>query len=148
VRNVKVLTQKDQELLALLRVNAREPVAALARKLGLSRTTVNDRLRRLEKDGTVAGYMVKLRSDDTLGGFSAIITLAAEPRKHIDVAKALGRIAEVELLYAVSGKHDFIVKARTHSPEDMDRLIDQLAAVPGVVEVETSVILSTKVDRR
>jgi DNA-binding Lrp family transcriptional regulator len=143
-----MLSAKDQELLALLRVNAREPVAALARKLGLSRTTVNDRLRKLEKDGTISGYMVKLQSADPLGGLSALITLAAEPRRHIDVSKAVGKFSQVELLYAVSGKHDFVVKARTHSPEEMDRFIDQLVALPGVVEVETSVILSTKVDRR
>ena len=49
------LTPKDEELIALLRVNAREPVASLARKLGLSRTTVQDRLRRLEQQGVIAG---------------------------------------------------------------------------------------------
>ena len=57
------ITSEDEELIALLRLNAREPIASLARKLGLSRTTVQDRLRRLEQSGTIAGYAVKLGSE-------------------------------------------------------------------------------------
>ena len=55
-----ILTAKDQELLALLQSNARMPVAELARKLGLSRTTVQDRLRRLEGQCVIAGYGLRL----------------------------------------------------------------------------------------
>ena len=132
-----MISQKDQELLALLRMDARAPVAALARKLGLSRSTVNDRLRNLEKTGVVVGYTVKLRSDNPLGGFSAFITLGAEPRRQLDVAKAIRRIAQVETLHAVSGKYDFMAKARTQTAEDMDKLIDELTVIPGVNDIET-----------
>ncbi len=123
-------------------------MAALARKLGLSRTTVNDRLRNLQKTGVITGYMVKLRSDNQMGGFSAFITLGVEPRRQLDVAKAIARLLQVETLHAVSGKYDFIVKARTQTAEDMDKLIDELTVLTGVTDIETSVILSTKVDRR
>ncbi|MGI9464738.1 MAG: Lrp/AsnC family transcriptional regulator, partial [Aestuariivirgaceae bacterium] len=55
-----MLTRKDEELIALLKLNARESVASLARKLGLSRTTVQDRLKRLEEQRVIEGYSVKL----------------------------------------------------------------------------------------
>jgi DNA-binding Lrp family transcriptional regulator len=141
------ISQKDQELIGLLRVNAREPVASLARKLGLSRTTVQDRLRKLEQAGAIAGYGVRLGAA-AKAGFEAFISFGIEPRRHVDVAKAMARHSQIELLCTVSGKYDIIARAKTDNAEAMDRLIDDLVTIPGVKEVETSVILSTKLDRK
>jgi DNA-binding Lrp family transcriptional regulator len=142
------LTTKDDELIALLRVDAREPVASLARKLGLSRTTVQDRLRRLEQSGVIAGYSVRLAREIDRGGIRAYVTISVEPRLQIDVAKAVSRLPQVETLHTVSGKFDLIAQAKTASAEDMDRLIDQVGLIAGVTQIETAVILSTKLDRR
>jgi DNA-binding Lrp family transcriptional regulator len=142
------LTAKDDELIALLRVDAREPVASLARKLGLSRTTVQDRLRRLVQSGVIAGYSVKLAREIDRGGIRAYVTISVEPRRQIDVAKAVSRLPQVETLHTVSGKFDLIAQAKTASAEDMDRLIDQVGLIAGVTQIETAVILSTKLDRR
>jgi DNA-binding Lrp family transcriptional regulator len=142
------LTPKDDALLALLRVNAREPVAALARKLGVSRTTVQDRLKRLEQAGVVAGYAVRLAEDVEKGGIRAYVTVEVEPRRAIDVGRALQRMPEVETLHTVSGKYDLIAMVRTKSAEDMDRLLDAVGALAGVTGTESAIILSTKVDRR
>lgn len=141
-------TAKDDELLGLLRLNAREPVASLARKLGLSRTTVQDRLRRLEENGTISGYAVKLGSESRVAGLAAMISLGVEPKKQPDVSRAVSRIPQVETLYAVSGKFDYVAVVRANSAEEIDRLIDQMTQLAGVTDVETSVILSTKLDRR
>ncbi len=142
------LTSKDDELIALLRVNAREPVASLARKLGLSRTTVQDRLRRLEQNGVIAGYSVNLAREIDRGGIRAYVTISVEPRRQIEVAKVISRLPQVETLHTVSGKFDLIAQVKTASAEDMDRLIDQVGLIAGVTEIETAVILSTKLDRR
>lgn len=142
------LTAKDDELIALLRVDAREPVASLARKLGLSRTTVQDRLRRLEQNGVIAGYSVKLAREIDRGGIRAYVTISVEPRRQIDVAKSVSRLPQVETLHTVSGKFDLIAQVKTVSAEDMDRLIDQVGLIAGVTQIETAVILSTKLDRR
>ncbi len=142
------LTPKDEELIALLRVNAREPVAALARKLGLSRTTVQDRLRRLEESGTIAGYAVRLGGEKAWDGIRAFITIAIEPRKQVEAAKLIMRYPQVESLHTVSGKYDLVAHVKAANSEAMDKLIDELSAAPGVTRVETAVILSTKLDRR
>lgn len=142
------VTAKDEELLALLKVNAREPVASLARKLGLSRTTVQDRLRRLEETGVISGYSVRLSRDSDLTGMRAFVTLSVEPRRQIDVARALSKFPQVETLHTVSGKFDLIAQARAQSSEALDRLIDEFGQIPGITRIETSVILSTKLDRR
>jgi len=142
------LSPKDEELIALLRVDAREPVASLARKLGLSRTTVQDRLKRLEDQGAIAGYSVKLAREIDKGGIRAIITISVEPRRQVEVARLLSRLPQFETLHTVSGKFDLVGLAKTASAEDMDRLMDEIGAIPGITRTETAVILSTKLDRR
>ena len=142
------ITPKDEELIALLKVDSREPVAALARKLGLSRTTVQDRLRRLEESGVIAAYSIKLSREMEQGGMRAYVTLAVEPRRQVEVARMLARFPQIETLHTVSGKFDLIAQVKTSSSEAMDRLIDEMGQMPGITRIETSVILSTKLDRR
>jgi DNA-binding Lrp family transcriptional regulator len=142
------ITPKDEELLALLKANSREPVASLARKLGLSRTTVQDRLRRLEEAGVIAAYTLRLSREMDQGGMRAFVTLAVEPRRQVEVGKHLARFPQIETLHTVSGKFDLIALVRTASSEAMDRLIDELGQISGITRIETSVILSTKLDRR
>lgn len=142
------ITAKDEDLIALLKVDAREPVASLARKLGLSRTTVQDRLRRLEQAGVISGYSLKLSRDIDAGGMRAFVTLSVEPRRQVDVGKTLARFPQIETLHTVSGKYDLVAQVRTNTSEDMDRLIDGVGLIPGVTRIETAVILSTKLDRR
>ena len=57
------LTPADQQLLSLLRENARAPTAELARRLGLSRTTVQSRIERLERQGVITGYTVRVSEE-------------------------------------------------------------------------------------
>jgi DNA-binding Lrp family transcriptional regulator len=142
------MSERDQDLLGLLKVNAREPVASLARKLGVSRTTVQDRLKRLEETGVISGYVVKLGKAAKVPGISALVTLGIEPRSQIEVARAMGNFPQVETLHTVSGKFDLVAVVRTPTSEDMDKLIDKIGMLKGVNDVETAVILSTKLDRR
>ena len=142
------MTGRDDELLGLLKLNAREPVAQLARKLGVSRTTVQDRLKRLEEQGVIAGYSVKLGAVASAAGISAIVTVYVEPRQAALVAKAIAAVPQVETLYTVSGKFDLVAFVKAPTSEDMDKLLDRFSDIKGVTDIETAVILSTKVDRR
>ena len=142
------VTPKDEELLALLKVDSREPVASLARKLGLSRTTVQDRLKRLEEGGVIAAYTIRLSRDMDQGGMRAFVTIAVEPRRQIEVGRMLARFPQIETRHPLSGKFDLIAQVKTASSEAMDRLIDEIGQIPGITRIETSVILSTKLDRR
>ncbi len=142
------VSEKDHALLEVLRANAREPVASLARKLGLSRTTVQDRLRRLEEQGVIEGYTIKLAKAAVPQSFLAWVSIAVEPRKHMDVAKMLAKFPQIEVLHAVSGKVDLVALVRASSAESMDEILDRITVLNGITHVETAVILSTKLDRR
>ncbi len=143
-----MITPRDEQLIALLRLNARESVAALARQLGVSRSTVQDRLARLEKAGVIKGYGVRLADEVRDGGIRAWVSLEVEPRKAQDVVRALMKLSPVETLHTVSGKIDCVVLVRTATADDMDRFLDHVGLIPGVTRTESAVILSTKLDRR
>ena len=142
------VTDKDQELIALLQVNARMPVSELARRLGVSRTTIQDRLRRLEISGVIAGYGVRLANQAMADGILAHVELSVEPRMTAEVVRALIRMPQVQTLHTVSGKFDLIAQIRALTTDDIDKVLDQIGIIEGVTRTESAIILSTKLDRR
>ena len=142
------VTEKDEELIALLKTNARMPVSELARRLGVSRTTIQDRLRRLEVSGVIAGYGVRLASQGRAEGILAHVELSVEPRMTAEVVRALVRMPQVETLHTVSGKFDLIAQVRALTTDNIDKVLDDIGIIPGITRTESAIILSTKLDRR
>jgi len=137
----------DRDLLALLQANARESTANLARKLGVARTTVVARLNRLDREGVVVGYSVRLRQDVTDQGLQAFVGITVEPRAGRDVLRHLTRMPEVRQLNSVSGEFDYVALLAAESAVRLDSLLDEIGNVQGVVKTTTSVVLSRKIDR-
>jgi DNA-binding Lrp family transcriptional regulator len=137
----------DQRLIALLRQDARAPTAALARMLGLSRTTVQSRMERLERSAVITGYTVRLSDAHERGQIHAYVMMAVAPKQAAAVASAIRRMSAVRLLRSVSGPFDLIAEASAPSVAQMDTLIDALGALDGVERTTSSIVLSTKIDR-
>ncbi len=137
----------DRRLLDALRDNARAPTAALARRLGLSRTTVQSRLERLERSGVITGYTVRLSDAHERGQIHAYVMMTVSHKQSAAVTGAIKRMAAVRLLQSVSGPFDLIAKAVAPSVAEMDALIDALGALAGVERTTSSIVLSTKIDR-
>jgi DNA-binding Lrp family transcriptional regulator len=137
----------DRDLLALLQANARESTANLARKLGVARTTVVARLSRLERDGVVVGYTVRLRQDVTDKGLQAFVGITVRPRSGREVVRQLSRMPELRQLSTVSGEFDYVAQIRADSAARLDALLDEVGDVEGVLKTTTSVVLARKIDR-
>jgi DNA-binding Lrp family transcriptional regulator len=137
----------DQALIARLRENARAPTAQLARALGLSRTTVQSRIERLERTGVVTGYTTRLSDAHERGQIHAYVMVTVAPKQAASVAAAIRRMPQVRLLQSVSGPVDMIALAAAPSAADMDALIDAIGALDGVERTTSSIVLSTKIDR-
>ena len=137
----------DRELLSRLRENARESTASLGRALGLSRTTVQSRLGRLERSGVISGYAVKVAEAHEQGLIRALVMIAVRPRSSAGVETALRRMPDVRALHSVAGPFDMIAEAATASMRDMDALIDRIGELEGVERTTSSVILSSKFER-
>lgn len=137
----------DEHLLERLRENARAPVAELARALGLSRTTVQSRLAKLERNGTIAGYSVKLAAAYEAARVHAFVLLTVEPKQTAAVTAALKRLPGVRCLQSVSGPFDMIATVEAGGVAEMDALIDEIGSIKGVERTNSAIVLSTKFDR-
>ena len=138
----------DRHLLSLLQANAREPAATLARKLKLARTTVVARIARLEREGVIGGYGVRLGQRLEQAAVRAYCGLVVAPKTGAAVVRALERQPEVEELSAVSGQYDYMVFLRCETNEQLDALLDRIGLIEGIQHTHTSVVLSRKIDRR
>ncbi|UXS00580.1 Lrp/AsnC family transcriptional regulator [Agrobacterium tumefaciens] len=141
------ITDKDRALLALLSENARMPVAELARKLGLSRTTVQARIERLETEGVIAGYGLRFSESYLSGLVRAHVLITIAPKALPAVTASLSAIREVTTLHSVGGSFDLIAILAAPSIADLDQLIDRIGALEGVERTLSSIILSTRISR-
>jgi len=141
------VTFKDQQLLAVMRGNARASTTELAQILGVSRSTVQKRLERLESEGVIAGYTVQLSSEYLDQEIKAHVMITISPRMTTDIIKNMKKLDGVRAIYSVSGPHDLIAELAAMSVTDLDKMIDEIIAIDGVERTVSSVILSTRLKR-
>ena len=137
----------DTQMIAMLAANARMPVAAMAKKLKLARSTVQARLDRLETNGTISGYTLRLGSAAQARRIRVTALLQIEPRTLPQVLSRLKPISEVEEVHTTSGRFDLILLLAAPTTEDLDRVLDTIGAIPGVRSTESLIHLATKIDR-
>jgi DNA-binding Lrp family transcriptional regulator len=141
------LDETDRRLLALLGANARASVAKIGTKLGLARTTVQARLDRLERNGIIAGYTVKLSEDARAGQIRATVLIHITPAAQSAVLRQLERLTAVERVHTTSGRFDLACQLRTQSTLALDETLDRIGEIEGVLAMESLIHLSTRIDR-
>ena len=133
----------DQALISLLRQNARESVATLASKLGVSRGTVTNRMDRLERDGLIVGYSVRLRPDvqpDVLRAWMSIEIVGNDTRRVM--ASLLGEPG-VAALHSTNGRWDLLAELQVASLEELSRVLERIRLIKGISNSETSIHLES-----
>jgi len=141
------MRESDARLIDLLRANAREPTASLARKLGLARSTVQERIARLERDGVIGGYTLRLKDEASMGRIRAIVMIATDAKRADRAAAELKKMTEVRALYAVSGSFDLVASIETETTGRMDTILDRIGRTAGVARTVSSIVLSEKFSR-
>lgn len=142
-----MLKDADQNLIDLLRQNARMSVSALARALDVSRSTVQDRLARLEADGTIAGYRVQLGDRVEASRLKAQVLLKIAPQALTDVIAACRHMQAVKSLSTTAGEYNALVMVSAGSAPDLDKTLEQLDQLKGVERSQACVILAQKFER-
>lgn len=137
----------DKKLLALLRRNSRMSIAELARASSLSRSTVKDRINRLETKGIIKGYSLVLSDEYTKGHVSAHVMVTLASGASNTIIRSLKNIPQTTKAYAVSGIYDLIVVLEAESTGELDEVLDEIRALEGIKETLTSVVLSTKFEK-
>ncbi len=140
--------EKDAELLALLRTDARLPATTLASRLGVSRSAVQQRLARLERDGIIVGYTAVLGEKAApLGMLQAHVLIEVGARDLPRLVSSLKSRHEVRRCYTASGQYDLLVMLEAASTQQLDGVLDWIGEIPGVRRTVTSLLLSTKFER-
>ncbi|CAN7416105.1 Lrp/AsnC family transcriptional regulator [Polaromonas sp. LjRoot131] len=133
----------DRQLLSLLRDNARASVASLAKVLRVSRGTVQNRLARLEADGTITGYTVRLKPQAEGHRIRAFMTVAVEGNRTAAVLAALRGDPAVSALHTTNGRWDMVAELQADSLEAFDSVLSRIRLLEGIANTETSLLLST-----
>jgi DNA-binding Lrp family transcriptional regulator len=133
----------DRELLALLRQDARLPVATLAAKLKVARGTVQNRMKRLERDGVIVGYTVRVKPQAEAHRIRALMTIVVEGNRGAQVLHALRGHPNVTGLHSTNGRWDLIAELRADTLEAFDRALGNIRLIEGIASTETSLLLST-----
>lgn len=140
---VQELDDLDRRLIAALRADGREPLASLARRLGVTRATVTSRLERLLASGTLLGFTARVREDRDPDVIRAVSLIEVEGRSTDQVVRALRGFPDVTALHSTNGAWDLVAELRTASLRDFDRLLGRIRSVEGILNSETSLLLSS-----
>ena len=137
------LDDTDRELIGLLRDNARTPIVALAKKLRVARATVQNRIARLEKQGIIVGYSVRLRPNVEAQRIRAIMSIEVEGNRADEIRRQLMGHPNVITLHSTNGRWDLIAELRADSLEAFDRILNSIRQTDGIATSESSILLST-----
>ena len=135
----------DLKILKILQEKARIPNVDVARQVGMAPSAILERIRKLEKQGFIDGYEVRLNPKRFAKSLVAFVKvkidkIGAEKK----VGEKLSRIEQVQEVHYVAGEDAFLVKIRAADTEDLSRLIrDQIAAIAPVRSTQTAIALST-----
>ncbi|MFG0396566.1 Lrp/AsnC family transcriptional regulator [Pseudomonas alloputida] len=133
----------DRELIALLRDNARTPVMTLAKKLKVARATVQNRLARLEEQGIIMGYTIRLQSDEIDRGVRAITSISISGHHAAEVKHALRGHPNVFAIHTTNGRWDLMAELRADTLEAFDKALNTIRSIQHIENTETSILLSS-----
>ncbi len=142
-----ILDDKDKALIAMLSANSRESTAELARKLGLSRSTVKGRIERLEKHGVITGYTIRYSEAFATSQIRAQVMISYAPKQSSQIVRNLRLLPTIKAVYAVNGIYDMIALVSADSTGDLDQTLDQIGEIEGIEKTVSSIVLSTKFER-
>ena len=139
---VKLLDELDVAILRRLNTDARKSFRDIARELRVSISTISNRVRRLEQEGIIVGYIPVL--DEKKLGYDvlAVIGIRISKGKLLEVQRKIGREDKVVDVYDVTGEYDSVIIARFRNTKELDAFIKRLVAMENVERTYTQVVLN------
>ncbi|MEH6452297.1 MAG: Lrp/AsnC family transcriptional regulator [Psychromonas sp.] len=142
-----MISDQDRKLLDILRSNARASISDLARALNLSRSTVQNRINKLEESGVIRGYVVQYGSEYQNNLVSSHVSIKVKQKLTARTNVELRHISEISELYAISGEYDLIGIVQAQSLEQISQILDLIGNLEGVERTNSAVVLETKFKR-
>ncbi len=134
----------DRKLIAALRRDSRMSLSDLSSLLGLSRTTVRNRIEKLVAAGEILGFSVVLKGDVAQSPVRGLMMLGIEGRGTDRIVRSLNGLPAVQAVHTTNGKWDLIVEIGTDTLEMLDAVLGQIRRFDGVSQSETNLLLATR----
>ncbi len=135
----------DRQLISLLRANARHSVSLLAKKIRVSRATVQNRINKLEKSGVITGYtaLVSATTNEQMSIVRAHMNIEIKGSSTKNIRAALTAEPNVCAIHTTNGRWDMIIELQTQSLESFDKVLGRIREIPEISASETSILLSS-----
>ncbi len=144
-----MIDELDGQLIELLVGEPRVGVLEASRRLGVARGTVQARLDRMHARGVITGYGPDINPAAIDYGVMAFVTLELrQAGGHDPVARRLGAIAEVLEAHTITGAGDMLCRIVARSNADLQRVIDAIVELDGVVRTSTVIVLDSPLPHR
>ena len=143
-----MLDRRDLDILGALQRDARATYADVGKQVGLSPSSVHQRVRKLEQSGVIRGYRATV--DPEAIGLQVTALVAAmplDPKQPDDLPERVEELPEVEACYSVAGEANYVLKVRTRTTEALEDLLRTIREKGGV-QTRTTIVLSTPFEDR
>ena len=135
----------DSQIIALLKRNARMSVTQMARELAVSRVTIDTHIKKMEQNGVITGYTVKLGAEEFRHKVSGWILISVTANEEERAIEQLVHMPEITRLHTTNGKWDLAAEIQVLSLENFDSTISRLRQVKGIMDTDTSLLLSSRI---
>ncbi|EPJ48967.1 MAG: AsnC family transcriptional regulator [Osedax symbiont Rs2] len=133
----------DRELVAALKIDGRASISVLAKQLGVSRGTIQNRLDRLLSSGAILGFTLRAHQALEKDMVNAVMMIEVSGRSTSQVIQVLRGIPELVKLHTTNGNWDLLAEIKTDSLSEFDRILGTVRMIPGVLNSETSILLTS-----
>ncbi len=135
------MDEKDEIILEMLSKNARMPYIKIARRLGISETAVRKRIKKLEENGIIEGYTLKINPEKIGYKIVAHVGINTDTNAFLKIACRLTEMENVKCVAITSGGHMIMADIWAKDSREMNRLLDKIKSMEGVLEINPSIIL-------
>jgi Lrp/AsnC family transcriptional regulator, leucine-responsive regulatory protein len=143
-----MMDDRDEAIVAALQRDGRATFAEIGKAVGLSPSSVHERVRKLELSGAIKGYRAEV-DPHTLGLFvtALVSVMPLDPKQPDDLPDRVLEFTEVEDCHSVAGDENYILKVRTRTTADLEEFLRRLREKAGV-QTRTTIVLSTAFEHR
>ena len=139
------MKELDNQIIALLKRNARILVTQMARELGVSRVTIDAHIKKMETSGVISGYTVKLGTEEFRHKVLGWILISVQANKEEHAIEQMIGMPEITRLHTTNGKWDLAAEIQVATLEHFDAVISKLRQIDGITETDTSLLLSSRI---
>lgn len=141
-----MIDETSMEILKILQDKARIPNVEVSRQVGLAPSAVLERIRKMEKNGIIDGYEVRLNPEQFSKSQISFIHISTQQQssEHENIGETLARIPEIQEVHFIAGEDGYLVKARTANTKELGELLqNQISRIDGVISTRTTTVLQS-----